>query len=140
MDVKSAKDFEGCVNVNIRIDANGKGRFDVYDTGCAIEFETNDMVTYKSGKIIEKGQFKLSGSELEELWNAINENNFFSLTEDYRMSMGFSYTFIMVEADGHQHIVDNIGIEVPEVKALVEATDTVMPEGVALDYGEGFLP
>ena len=29
MDVKSVGDFEGCVNVNIRIDAEGRGRYDV---------------------------------------------------------------------------------------------------------------
>jgi len=36
--------------------------------------------------------------------------------------------------------VDNIGVEVPEIKAIVEATNTIMPEGVNLDYGEGFVP
>jgi hypothetical protein len=140
MDVKSAREFDGCVHINIRIDADRGGRYDVYDTGCAIEYDTNHMVTYLSSQVIEKGQFKLNEAELEGLWEAINKNNFFNLTEDYRMAMGFSYAFIVIEANGRRKIVDNIGMEVPEIRAIIEATDAIMPEGVNLDYGEGFLP
>jgi hypothetical protein len=60
--------------------------------------------------------------------------------DDYRMAMGLSCAFILIEADGDRHIVDNIGMEVPEVRAIVEATDAIMPEGIELGYGEGFLP
>jgi len=141
MDVKSAGDFEGCaVNVNIRIDADGNGRYETYDTDCAIQFDTNHMVTYDHNQVITNGQFQLSASELEQLWSAINDNNFFTLTDDYRMAMGFSYAFIVVQVNGEQHIVDNIGMEVPEVRAIVEATDAILPEGVGLDYREGFMP
>ena len=141
MDVKSAGDFEGCaVHVNIRIDANGRGRYETYDTDCAIEYDLNNMVTYKREQVIESGKLNLSGAELDRLWEAINQNNFFELREDYRMAMGFSYAFIMVEADGNSHIVDNIGMEVPEMNAIVEATDAIMPGGVHLEYGEGFVP
>jgi hypothetical protein len=141
MDVNSAGDFEGRpVNVNIQIDANGKGRYEAYITDGTIKFDTNHMVTYKQEQVIEKGNFKLNDTQLEDLSDAINENNFFNLTDDYRMAMGFSYAFIVVEANGQRHIVDNIGMEVPEIRAIVEATDSVMPEEISLDYGEGFLP
>ena len=141
MDVKSAGGFEGCaVNVNLRIEASGRGRYETYDTDCAIEFDTSHMVTYDRSRVITKGQFKLRDSELEQLWAAIDENNFFSLTEDYRMAMGFSYAFIVVEADGQRNIVDNIGMEVPEARAIVEATDAIMSKEINLDYGEGFIP
>ena len=141
MDVKSAGDFDGCaVHVNLHIDANGRGKYETYDSECAIEYDTNHMVTYQREQVIEKGNFELSGAELDNLWTAINKNSFFNLTEDYRMAMGFSFAFILVEADGRRHIVDNIGMEVPEIKAIVEATDAIMPEGVNLTYGEGFLP
>lgn len=141
MDVKSAGDFEDCaINVNIRIDANGRGRYETYDTDCAIEFDSKHMVTYKRSQVLETGRFALSDTELEELWDAINQNNFFKLTDDYRMAMGFSYAFIVVEAEGQRNIVDNIGMEMPEVRAIVEATDAIMPDGIKLDYGEGFLP
>jgi hypothetical protein len=140
MDVKSAGEFDGCVHVNLRINASGRGRYETYNTDCAIEYDTDHMVTYQQSQVIEKGQFKLSDTELEKLWNAINENGFLSLNEDYRMAIGFSYAFIVVESNGQQHMVDNIGVEVPELRAIVEATDTLMPEGINLDYGEGFLP
>ena len=141
MDVKSAGAFEGCdEHVNIKIDSNGRGRYELYDTDCAIEYDTNHMVTYKRSQVLETGTLKIGGTELEGLWEAINQNNFFNLTEDYRMAIGFSYAFIVVQADGQQHTVDNIGMEVPEVRAIVEATDTLMPERFNLDYGEGFLP
>jgi len=141
MDVKSAGEFDGCaVHINLRIEANGRGRYETYDSDCAIEYDTDHMVTYKRGQVIDKDQFILSDAELEGLWKAIIDNNFFDLTDDYRMSIGFSYAFIVVEADGVRHMVDNIGMEVPEVKAIVEATSAIMPEGVSLDYGEGFLP
>lgn len=140
MDVRSAGDFEGRpVNVNIHIDANGKGRYEMYDTEGAIEFDTNHMITYSRSQVIDKGQFKLSTAQLEELWASINENNFFNLTEDYRIAIGLSYAFIVVEANGQRHVVDNIGMKVSEIKAIVEATDTVMPDGIDLDYREGFL-
>jgi hypothetical protein len=141
MDVKSAGNFEGSTeHVNIEIDPIGRGRYELSDTEGAIQFDLNHMVTYQPSQVIEKGQFKLSDTELKGLWNAINENNFFDLTEDYRMAMGFSYAFIVVEADGERHIVDNIGMELPEVRAIVEATDGIMPEGIELDYGKGYLP
>jgi hypothetical protein len=82
----------------------------------------------------------LSAVELEGLWEAINQNNFFELREDYRMAIGSSYAFIMVEVDGNRHIIDNIGMEVPEVRAIIEATDDILPEGINLDYGEGYMP
>ena len=141
MDVKSAGEFDGCaVHVNIRINADGRGRYETYDSDCAIEYDTNHMVTYTPGQVIEKDEFKLKDAALESLWEAIVDNNFFYLTEDYRMAIGFSYAFVVVEANGKRHMVDNIGMEVPEVKAIVEATNAVMPEGVNLEYGEGFLP
>jgi len=141
MDVSSAEDLADCpVNVNIHIDARGIGQYDYYDTECAIVYDTNHIVTYKQGQILKSGELKLSATELEGLWNAIEQNNFFGLTEDYRMEMGFSYAFIMVEANGQTHIVDNIGMEVPEMRAIVEATNALMPEDVNLEYGEGFIP
>ena len=141
MDVGSAEDTADCpINIHIRLDANGRGKYTYYDTGCAIEYDTNDMVTYKAAQVLKSGKLKVSGTELDQLWHVINENKFFELNADYRMEIGYSYAFIMVEADSRRHIVDNIGMEVPEVRAIVEATNAVMPEGVTLEYGEGYIP
>jgi len=127
-------------NINIRINAQGEGRFEYYDTGGVIQYDLNDVITYKADQVLDSGKFKLSNAELNELWEAINDYRFFELTDDYRMALGSSYAFILLEADGRRHMVDNIGMEVPEIRELVEATDAIMPEGVDLYYGKGFVP
>ncbi len=127
-------------NVNIRIDAKGNGYYERYDTGGVIRGDENDMVTYDAEQVLEAGDFRVSQAALQELWETIEENRFFELTGDYRMAMGFSYAFIVVEADGRRHQVFNIGMEVPEIRAIVEATDRVLPEGVSLEYREGVTP
>ena len=139
MDARSAE-AGNANNVHIKIKAKGEGQYDYYDTRGAIRYDLNHMVTYEADQILKSGKFKLSQAELRQLWQAINQNNFFNLTDDYRMEMGFSYAFIVVEANSQRHIVDNIGMEVPEVRNIVEAVDAIMPEGVNLDYGEGFVP
>lgn len=51
------------------------------------------------------------------------------------MAMGHAYAFFMVEANGRRHQVFNIGMEVSEIKAFVEATESILPEAVELEYG-----
>ena len=56
------------------------------------------------------------------------------------MEIGLSYAFVVVQADGQRHIVDNIGMEVPEMRAIMEATDAILPKEVNLEYGDGHTP
>ncbi len=139
MDVESAG---GGVaqHVNIRINTKGEGRYERYDTGGVVKGDANDMVTYEADQIVETGEFRVREDELVQLWEALDENNFFELTGDYRMAIGHSYAFIMVQAYGQRHQVFNIGLEVPEIKAVVEATEVVLPEGVDVVYRAGFVP
>jgi hypothetical protein len=139
MDVQSA-DKDAAQNINIRINAKGEAEFEIYDTGGVIHYDLNDMVIYDADQILETGKFDLDETELEKLWDAINDNKFFELTEDYRMAIGHSYAFIMIEADGLRHQVDNIGMEVPEIRALVEVIDAILPEGINIEYGKGYVP
>jgi hypothetical protein len=44
----------------------------------------------------------------------------------------------MVEADGMQHKVDNIGLEVPQIRTIVETVAAMLPSGVDIEYGEGY--
>lgn len=140
IDVESAQDNEAgaAQHVNIQINARGEGRYERYDSGGVIRGDANGRVTYGADQVLAVGEFTLAEDELRQLWAALKENNFFELTGDYRMAMGHSYAFIRVEADGRRHQVFNIGMEVPEIKAIVEATETVLPEGVDLAYREGF--
>jgi len=139
MDVQNA-DKEAAQNINIRINARGEAEFEIYDTGGVIHYDPNDIVIYDAEQVVETGKFELSDAELEQLWNAINANKFFELETESQMAIGHSYAFIMVEADGRRHQVDNIGLEMPEVRALVETIDAIMPEGINLEYGEGYVP
>ncbi len=123
--------------MHIRINAGGAGRYERYETGGVIRGDANGRVTYEPDQVLAVGEFTLAEDELRQLWKAIKENNFFALTGDYRMAMGHSYAFIRVEADGRRHQVFNIGMEVPEIRAIVEATEAVLPEDVDLAYREG---
>jgi hypothetical protein len=127
-------------NINIRINAKGEAEFEIYDTGGVIRYDPNDIVIYDADQIVETGKFEISDAQLEKLWKTINDNRFFELTEDYRMAIGHSYAFIMIEADGRRHQVDNIGMEVSEIRALVETVNAINPEGISIEYGEGYVP
>jgi hypothetical protein len=138
MDVRSAdEDLADSTHVNIRIDDRGRGQFEYYDTGGTIHYDLDKIVTYEPGQIVKSGNFKLTDKELAQLWNILNENNFFVLLEDYRAAIGHSYAFIMVEANGERYIVDNIGIEVPEIRTIVEEIRRILPQEIKFEYGKG---
>jgi hypothetical protein len=138
VDTQSAAD--ATQHINIQIKANGQGQYERYDTGGVIRGDLENMVTYEASQVVETGEFNLNRDELKNLWRAIEDNHIFELTGDYRSPRGFSYAFIMIEADGRKHQVFNIGMEVPEIKAMVEATGAVLPVDVKLEYREGYLP
>lgn len=141
MDVRSpASDLAASVHVNIRIDAKGKGQFEYYDNGGTIRYDLNGIVTYDASQVVKSGKFKLTDEKLEQLWDILNENHFFELEEDYQIAIGHSYAFIIVEANNERHIVDNIGLEVPEIRAIVESIGTLLPRDISFEYGEGVTP
>lgn len=135
MDVKHVRDREDpAQNVNVRIDAGGQGRYERYDTGGATRMDANDMVTYNPDQVVQAGEFRLSNKELRQLWATIQENHFYDLTGDYQMAIGHSYAFIVVEANGQRHQVLNIGMQVPEIKAIVEDVGMILPKGIDIEY------
>jgi hypothetical protein len=127
-------------HVNIQISADGKMEFERYDMQGVIVFDENHMVTYSSDQVLESGRLTLDWDQIRSLWRVIEENKFFELNEDYRRSLGLSYAFIVVEANGQRHVVDNIGLEMPEMKAIVEQVNSFLPESVGIDYREGMFP
>lgn len=140
MDVRSARDRENpAQNVNVRIDAGGQGRYERYDTGGTTRMDANDVVTYSPDQVVQAGEFRLGKKELRQLWVIIQENHFYDLTGDYQMAIGYSYAFVMVEANGRRHQVFNIGMQVSEIKAIVEAVGTMLPKGVDIEYRLGWL-
>ena len=128
------------LHVNIKVNAQGAGRFADYDNGGTISYTPDDIITYEPNQVVKSGKFQLTDSELEQLWDALNKHHFFVFDEHYQAQLGLSYAFIMVEAKGRRHIVDNIGIEVPEIRAIVERVDEILPPAITLEYRKGFTP
>lgn len=139
MDVHDA-DGDTAQNINIRIHANGKVDYDIYETGGVIYYDENDIVRYEKSQIVQDGTFRLTAGELKRLWETIEDNEFFELSDKYQMQIGHSYAFVLIEANGKTHMVDNIGMEVPGMRALVETVATMMPDGIDIEYGEGYVP
>lgn len=126
-------------NINIQISAKGKGRYQCYNTRGAIRFDTTNMITYKPDQVTATGEFRVEQKALEKLWKMIEENHFFKLSGDYTRSIGLSYGFIVVRGEGRKHQVFNIGMEVPEIRAIIEATNKVLPKEIGLVYRKGYL-
>jgi hypothetical protein len=126
-------------HVAIRIDAGGEGEYDIYDSGGVIHQDQQDRVIYGADQVIDTGSLALDATALERLWKAIEESRFFDLTGDYRMQIGLSYAFIAVQAAGRRHQVFNIGMEVPAIREIVETVDALLPDGIGVEYGEGFV-
>jgi hypothetical protein len=138
VDVKSAG--EAVQHLNIRITAEGKGQYDRYKTGGVIREDNNNMITYNEDQVLESGEFLVKQDEMKKLWGAITENHFFELTNDYRMAIGHSYAFIIVEAEERRHRVFNIGMEVPQIWEIIKAIEMVLPDELDLEYREGYVP
>lgn len=127
-------------NVHIVVDASGNGHYEYYDTGGVLQYDTNGILTYAPSQVVSGGDFELSDPQLLQLWEAIQANKFFELEDDYQMALGSSYAFILVQAEGRKHWVNNIGMEVPEIRTIVEAAQELMPKGVEFEYGDGYEP
>jgi hypothetical protein len=141
MDVSGVEDdLAGALHLNMRINAKGRGYVEYYDSEGTIRYDLNGMVIYDRDQIVKTEKFRLTDEELGQLWDVLNKNHFFELEEAYQAAIGHSYAFIMVEANGRQHQVDNIGVEVPEIRAIVESTEKIVPEDINFEYGEGFKP
>lgn len=134
LDVGSARP-DTVQNINIHIDAAGEGYYEYYDTGGVIQYDSNGIVQYDPSQVTQEGNFQVSRADLQRLWTAIEANQFFALTDDYHMAMGTSYAFISIQAEGKKHTVDNIGMDVPEIGALVKTVQEILPEGVDIEYG-----
>ena len=128
------------LNVNIKIDAQGRGSFEYYDNGGMTSYTSEYIVTYEPDEVVKSGKFRLTDSELKQLWDTLNENRFFELDERYEAQVGYSYAFILVNANGKRYIVNNIGVEVPEIRAIVEGVDEILPSAISMEYRQGFTP
>jgi hypothetical protein len=97
----------------------------IYDSGGAIVHDEHGMVVFSQDQVLEEGTFKLTLSERRRLWQSIQDSAFFELIEDYRMSIGGAYAFLVVDTNGKTHTVDNIGMDIPEVEKIIETLNAM---------------
>jgi len=128
------------LHVNIKINSRGAGYFEYYDNGGTISYTPDDIITYEPDQVVKSGKFRLTDSELEQLWDILNTNHFFELDGHYEAQLGSSFAFIMVESNGKSHMINNIGVEVPEIRAMIGNVDEILPETISLEYRKGFTP
>jgi len=128
----------GSPHFHILIDSQGAGRFEGYDPQGVLHYDMNKMVTYDPSQVVRAGTFELTNKELNRLIALLDDNDFFALKESYQMELGDAYAFIMVRMNGRQHIVDNIGMDVPAIGAIVEGVNALLPDEIDLQYGKGF--
>jgi len=144
------EDFDFVLNVrqkdrpgyhyHIHINAKGKGTYVLYNSQGTIEYDPDGMIVIPLLRVKKWGSFSLKKIQMTALLQTLDDNTFFDLAEDYQMEIGHSFAFIQATIDGQEHTVDNIGVEVPELRAIIENIDRLLPAKIKVDYGEGYKP
>jgi predicted small lipoprotein YifL len=120
--------------IYLEISADGRGSYLLYDTGGVIVHDPDGMVSISSNQIREEGKFTLTRTQMGSLVQSLQDSDFFNLTEDYRMSIGGAYAFLVVTIDGQSHIVDNIGMRVGPVEKIIDALNGILPSELEMEY------
>jgi hypothetical protein len=121
-------------HIYLEISADGSGSYLLYDTGGAIVYDTDGMVSISPEQILERGEINLTQEKISRLAQSIQDSDFFNLTEDYRMSIGGAYTFLAVTAGGQTHMVDNIGMQVDPLEKIIDTLNRVLPVNLEMEY------
>jgi hypothetical protein len=126
-------------HVYLEIGPNGKGNYIIYDTGGTITHDPEGKIVIQPEQILEEGLLRLNRDEMVRIWQGIEDYQLFDLTEDYRMSIGGTYAFLILTANEQTLTVDNIGMEVLEIEAFFNTLNTVLPNELALEYNREVL-
>ena len=118
----------GKENYALEIRSNGNGRFTRY--------LPDDM-----GPPLEQATFKVGDTQLEALWTAIQQYDFFSLEPRYAGSNidDGAFASLTITAGGRTHQVELENICVPRFEDLLKAINRITPSGMDLRY-EGHAP
>ncbi len=111
----------GQENRTLEIRSNGKGRFTRY-------------LPDDFGPPLAQATFKLSDIQLEALWTAIQQVDFFSLEPRYADSEVDDGAFarLTITARGRTHQVEIQNIRVPGFEDLLRAINRITPPGMDL--------
>lgn len=121
-------------HIYLEINQSGSSSYIIYDTGGTITHDSDGFISISPGQIIKTGSFKISSQALENIWNQLEDSHFFDLNDDYRMSIGNAYAFLVVRANSQTHSVDNIGIFLPEIQGIFQAINGSLPDQLLIEY------
>lgn len=113
----------GRENHTLEIRSDGNGRFTRYFP--------DDL-----GPPLEQATFKISDAQLEALWIAIQQYDFFSLEPRYADSDidDGAFASLTITARGRTHQVEVENASMPRFEDLLKAINQITPSGMALRY------
>ena len=111
-------------NVNIRISADGSARYTRY-----IPSTIGDPP-------IEENSFQLTPQQLEQLWQSIQDNDFFNLAPEHNAPAtdDGAYVHLIVRANAVAHTVDAENIAVAALENIISVINSLTPAGNNLEY------
>ncbi|MBN2029142.1 chitobiase/beta-hexosaminidase C-terminal domain-containing protein [bacterium] len=111
-------------SINILIIHNGEGHYSRYISG-------GDPI-----EPLEESAFTLTGEALEQIWQSVQENDFFNLNNCYADTNIFDRTFahLIVWANGSGHDVSTMNMAVPAFDAIMDTINSVIPYAYVLKY------
>ncbi len=113
----------GGENYALEISANGEARYTRYRPD---EF----------GPPLEQATFTVNEADLEALWTAIQQVDFFALEPRYAAGdvVDGSFAGLIITADGRTHQVEVENASVPRFEDLLKAVNRITPSGMDLRY------
>jgi hypothetical protein len=113
----------GRENYALEIRANGEARYTRY-------------LPDEFGPPLEQATFTVSKTDLEALWAAIQEYDYFSLEPSYAAGdvADGSFAGLIITADGRTHQVEVENASVPHFEELLKAVNRITPSGMDLRY------
>ena len=114
----------GAGHTVIRIGADGQGTY--------LRFDSSDI----EASAARSSSFALSNAELEQLWQAIEANDFFNLQPEHANEEILDRTFakLTIIADGNEHTVSTRNIAVDGFDAIMATINDLTPGDDDLNY------
>lgn len=111
-------------NRTIRVASDGSGIYERYIPSAVGE------------PPLEQQNFSLSSAELDQLWQAVQDHDFFNLAAEHsNPAVGDrTYARLLVRANGTTHEVTTQNIAVPAFDDIVAELEALTPAGVNLEY------
>ena len=112
-----------------------------------LEINTNGEATYSivyaedkhegNGEWTTISQFELTENEMDQIWDAVEANDFFSLDSYYTGSAADgTFAYVMITAEGETNTVKTENIPVPQLDNIVNTINSFTPGEYDLFYND----